>query len=1675
MSGLKIKDLISINEEAVIDKEVELDWHENKELNLMLCRKFRLSSQENPCGNRTSSVSLLELFNDFILKGSTNNKYIIISGYGKGKSHFALFLANYFSGKIDSPEIKEIFEAFDRDIPDKIAGKLKKFKSTVKFPQLIIPLNGNKILNLRSDFLNILKKTLLENIETKNYKFKCFFTPIKDWLGKNIDKDSRKKADSFLIEKYSFNLKELEEKLDNCEERADIISLELCEYLSGKYPDFYKSVNLQEVITAVYNDLCVEGPYYKIIIFFDELDLYIDRYRKAFLKVDNIALQEIINACNSLEDKICFISFVQEELARHFKKDKKDEFDKFITFLKRENRFFLMSKIEAVIPSMISKLDTWSAFMLRVFQFKTISQQSYQCLPYYRKEGWTEKRFLEDITMSCYPVHPITAGILARLDLGRGKNFVNFIKEKIRTKFNEPATVNLECKIYGGQIPDIPNWIYPYEIVDYFEENIKRAKIVKYKGLLYALEQMDKNIPEECFRLLKSVFLYSITGLEKGSDYYNTISLLSGLEYSTAKYYLERLEDKYKVIYFNEKEGEYDFYSPGAGLLEVNKKLEEDFSSAILPDVHKIIDYLLKYENDRLRFYTENLGLVPEEFLSRKNCVRAEFSLKSIFCGPSDFDYVKDEYEKLDKNINRGIIFYFITEEDKELNKAKEKARELIGTFKSSYKSFPLPVLFAFPLNPLKSFSPLVSRLIILNSWPREVRKSYGKGFERAVNILKEELRLKLQDYFNNLEYITHQAIIKSLPEDKRNNQKDIINKLFELSFIYRPSLSYSSLKTNSQGKKIAGLCSSFLCKNGRFDKDLDLEAIPKKTGTQLLNIIKNVFPAENDGWGLLDEKWYVRRPLGVRISRGWDLLNEFLEKDNNLYLYEIYKILEDPPFGYDDITFSLLLSAWLGFQRDKIDIYEGDILLDFYDFSDTFQDLDVIAAIQKKNLCVRKIDMEPFMRLCLDIQSELRKEIKEYKEIKLLLEKVEKIISSRRFSEEDKEQIRNLSLSKKEIVSQVEDFFSSVEYLFKEFKGKKSLIDFCRLRVKIINLKLPENVNYSRDRYIELLKECDKKIIDLLSIEPFVLEKEGDYIIFKERYEKIRDSLKEASLSKEAEKIENKILKLNEVQEFFLYVDTLNREFNKAKSLFELCEIMKKIKDITFPENITYPKNNYQTLLRKCNKKIKEDFEKESFDLKRPEDYKKLRDYSEKLKKSLSDAYFADLSKEVEEHIFILDDIYERNEIYKTQKKFLDKITDLPSPYQLTLGEVLKNLDIISLAVEKIDIEEFTSFVQKKRDVYVKQLDFFRKKFSELEDQIFKVKDITECETLRNKIKENKEIYENTEYENRFKALQELLNKKEKSFESQEENNVKRKSILQEISYVTSLSKELKDPLSLYDVYSQIHKIEIPPDLFSEEDLKEIKKARRSIYKRISKHLTKEISKTKVSKKYDYQKKKSRFDEIEERFIPVGDIDDEFIKSIKDARVKLNKEYSEWKSLEEQGVKKREVKKLLKEIENYPCDRISFCNTSLEILKTVEEELKSYPDLPGYFKEDIKKQERRLKEIKEKFMGNLDTYTRLTEQIDEPDQLVTIEDELARIYYIFDEPESEKEFNKVRKELDEKLKSKKVHYKRLSKMFYRLGEKDDRLECFIEFFNEFSSKDKKNILEMLNKMHRDK
>ena len=36
-------------------------------------------------------------------------------------------------------------------------------------------------------------------------------------------------------------------------------------------------------------------------------------------------------------------------------------------------------------------------------------------------------------------------------------------------------------------------------------------------------------------------------------------------------------------------------------------------------------------------------------------------------------------------------------------------------------------------------------------------------------------MRLKLQDYFNNLEYITHQAIIKSLPEDKRNNQKDII------------------------------------------------------------------------------------------------------------------------------------------------------------------------------------------------------------------------------------------------------------------------------------------------------------------------------------------------------------------------------------------------------------------------------------------------------------------------------------------------------------------------------------------------------------------------------------------------------------------------------------------------------------------------------------------------------------------------------------------------------------------------------------------------------------------------------------------------------------------------------------------------------------------------------------
>src|SRR5689334_19979255 len=112
--NMKIRDLVSIDEEAEFRNDVQLSDFEDREANLALLRSY-IFTQTAP-GEQESTVSILRIATETLSNGRLENRIAVVANYGHGKSHLALVLANYFGRTNPSPELKIILEKLSNAI-----------------------------------------------------------------------------------------------------------------------------------------------------------------------------------------------------------------------------------------------------------------------------------------------------------------------------------------------------------------------------------------------------------------------------------------------------------------------------------------------------------------------------------------------------------------------------------------------------------------------------------------------------------------------------------------------------------------------------------------------------------------------------------------------------------------------------------------------------------------------------------------------------------------------------------------------------------------------------------------------------------------------------------------------------------------------------------------------------------------------------------------------------------------------------------------------------------------------------------------------------------------------------------------------------------------------------------------------------------------------------------------------------------------------------------------------------------------------------------------------------------------------------------------------------------------------------------------------------------------------
>jgi hypothetical protein len=310
-----LNQLVKLNETALVANAVSLDDMNDSEKNLRLCRGFVFNYKSDRQKINSSTVGVLRALRNSFHSPNEPNIHLMVQDYGKGKSHFALAIANFFQKPYDSEEVRGVLQQIEyATSPNSpILEDLKQYKQRGR--NLVICLSGDKSIDLQKHFLQALKTTLEAEEITNSLGQQICQQPL-NYL-ENLTPEQRQEAEDYLSElgnpEGDLNTIAQLLKEDNYQviPRVRDISRKLTR--SGFPLDFETNVDIEAILSDLIARLCTgTNPQFQgILILFDELYNYLQKWSSDPVRAGGTTLQNITNICERFKGKIALFSLTQ--------------------------------------------------------------------------------------------------------------------------------------------------------------------------------------------------------------------------------------------------------------------------------------------------------------------------------------------------------------------------------------------------------------------------------------------------------------------------------------------------------------------------------------------------------------------------------------------------------------------------------------------------------------------------------------------------------------------------------------------------------------------------------------------------------------------------------------------------------------------------------------------------------------------------------------------------------------------------------------------------------------------------------------------------------------------------------------------------------------------------------------------------------------------------------------------------------------------------------------------------------------------------------------------------------------------------------------------------------------------------------------------------------------------
>jgi len=931
---MKFKDVAEFRSGSLFNGAIDLDWYLNdRSTAKKVAESYIFHGKKNHTGDvknnqfnkgktLTDSITMTKELLDSINCEKTK-MLLSIAGYGAGKSHFAIMMANLLNG--DSTTKNKILDNI-KFVDQKAATDIENNINDSSQHVLILPINGMRNCNLQDEFLKVAKSSLKADGQPTDFLLKMDkrFQSLAHYLSIHEDKEM---ISEVLNKSGCSSLDFAKKELDNYNLDLFELILKQLQKVDPFAPVNYSSdVELKDFIPALYSEVCGEDKYYKsILIIFDEFGKYMMFAAEREHVAGNGIMQQLYEGIHAnTNSSIVLWGLSQLDLKEYQDSTStnsanvENNKNRYVTRFDQATRYYLSISFESLISNLISVKKNEFLPDLNSSEFnKEFKNDNYFIRKWYPVADsfpvWGKyEQFCKNIVSACWPLDPYALWLIVsissvntilqqRSSLNLLRNiFIDLSEKDIEKNFSIHATdfydVGLGIEFSNSErTSGSSNQIATdYDtVLDKYGQQLNQNDISVLQAIVIANKIKTKSSDIDEAELI----IEKLTGLSKSEIIRSFKTLKNELniigQSSNNLYDINSNAPSYNE-YARLYKTQFDMYR--------HNSFENNFS--YIKDIIYSNDFSIK-KNTLFIHCDTDFGI-------RHNIRTLEWKFKSDILVSSnplrDIDEYLNHCDLLNNfsfNEAKGIILYTVIPENNFISSLQEDVKKLLIE-KRELKNSRLPIMIILLPEQDDKLVNSALKFKVLKNYPKEQKTKFKVFYDK-------DLQDCIDTTFSTLDKATKKKIVVADTDGEFKRRKKFANSLFESIYTKIIPFPMEGFSTeNGSGVSDVKALIKALMTQASSKSLLTLKAT---THNHCLEVLQC--------WGYFEKRENIsRNTCNDAINEVFLKFDNILDKKGSVNLYELYLTLRYFPYGLNSTASSLLTILYYLGRKKRVDFY---------------------------------------------------------------------------------------------------------------------------------------------------------------------------------------------------------------------------------------------------------------------------------------------------------------------------------------------------------------------------------------------------------------------------------------------------------------------------------------------------------------------------------------------------------------------------------------------------------------------------------------------------------------------------------------------------------------------------------------------------------------------------------